>query len=412
MIQTSELLDRQYQSFITEERDWNFFLGLAHYTKFINETSDFKKIIAKIKKEKQKQRKLLGLEESEIEAIRELQEIKVKILRIIEKNKISSDEISKGVLNLEQLEDGIVKPNWLKSSRLDKGLKGLVKILHDEKHENLLKNILPAEANEHIINIEYGFYDLSPKLSLRHEISDKLIAKGEKEIWGAFEKLQLVYETIFYPEKTRNENLIKEMQVIKKGLDKEKDEKEDYNMGNIYALSKINNKRYNIPEFKKDNYELYATLVQNHFLKELANDKEITKPTHTERAKKFKISIKDRKLMINGYILSEPHATGNLEFMEYVVKKHKAFDKISKEGLPIFIKTAIKDKSFSKTLTDLGFKGEIRKAFFEKISKDSLYYKGNEITLKDIEESGVNFNLFQKELELANLRKTKGYRSE
>ena len=128
--------------------------------------------------------------------------------------------------------------------------------------------------------------------------------------------------------------------------------------------------------------------------------------------KTFEIQVKDRYIWINNYLLSKPHAVGsNFEFFEYIrskpprtpIERNKMPDVGDGVGYG-YIKEAIKNKGFIKILNKLGFKGEILKAFFPKRSKNIIVYRGDKITKKDLEKSGVKIPLFLKELELAHTR--------
>ncbi len=70
------------------------------------------------------------------------------------------------------------------------------------------------------------------------------------------------------------------------------------------------------------------------------------------------------------------------------------------------LRKQVKNKSFIKILNELGFKGEILKAFFPKRGKDVVVYRGDKVKKKDLEEAGVKILLFLKELELAHLKNT------
>jgi hypothetical protein len=133
-----------------------------------------------------------------------------------------------------------------------------------------------------------------------------------------------------------------------------------------------------------------------------------TKEEIRDIPKIFEIQVKDRNILVNNYLLSKPHAVGsNFEFFEYIRSK-SANTKIERNSLPDFgglsLKQEVKNKSFIKILNELGFKGEILKAFFPKRGKDMLVYRGDKITKKDLEKVGVKIPLFLKELELAHLK--------
>jgi len=125
--------------------------------------------------------------------------------------------------------------------------------------------------------------------------------------------------------------------------------------------------------------------------------------------KQFEVKVKDREIWINDYFLSKPHAVGsNLEFFEYIRNQIPNI-KIERKNLSsqfdnLSLREQIKNKSFIKILNELGFKGEILKAFFPKRGKNMLIYRSDKITKKDLEKAGVKMLLFIKELELAHLR--------
>lgn len=123
----------------------------------------------------------------------------------------------------------------------------------------------------------------------------------------------------------------------------------------------------------------------------------------------YSISVKDREIRVNTYLISRPHAVGsNFEFFEYV-RSQASHTKIERKNLPskfeqLSIKEQIKNKSFIKILNGLGFKGEILKAYFYNRAKDTLTYKGDKIEKDDLEKAGVNIPLFLKELDLAHTK--------
>ncbi len=125
--------------------------------------------------------------------------------------------------------------------------------------------------------------------------------------------------------------------------------------------------------------------------------------------KTFEIQVKDREIWVNNYLLSKPHALGsNYEFFEYI-RSQSPNIKIERKKLPsasgnLSLKEEVKKKGFIKILNELGFKGEILKAFFPKRSKSIVVYKGDKITKTDLEKAGIKIPLFIKELELAHLK--------
>jgi len=149
-------------------------------------------------------------------------------------------------------------------------------------------------------------------------------------------------------------------------------------------------------------------------LKEIKNEQ---KPKETKEksnpdnklSETFEVVVKDREIWVNNFLIGKPHAVGNnFEFFDYV-RQQPPNTKIEWRTIPdtvgwSMMKEAIKERRFIKILNALGFKGEIKKAFFYKVGKNTLHYKGDKVAKEDLEKAGVRFNLFIKELEVANAK--------
>lgn len=119
----------------------------------------------------------------------------------------------------------------------------------------------------------------------------------------------------------------------------------------------------------------------------------------------FQLTVKDREIWIGNFLLSKPHAVGtNFETLEFVISK-KANTPIKKSELPNYLKEEIGSRSLADILYQLGFTGEILKAFFPKRSKKGIIeYAGNKITKKGLESRGINIPLLMKQLEMAHIK--------
>ena len=162
-------------------------------------------------------------------------------------------------------------------------------------------------------------------------------------------------------------------------------------------------KRYKRNKALKDREE------KNHKFAIIKTEKDLQQGSKKEV---FEIKVKDKYILVNDYILSKPHSVGsNLEFFEYVRSK-PPYTPIKRKEMPnvgdgvayAYTKDEIKNKSFTKILNELGFTDEILIAFFPKRGKDELVYRGDKITKKDLEKSGVKIPLFLEELKVAHLK--------
>jgi len=127
----------------------------------------------------------------------------------------------------------------------------------------------------------------------------------------------------------------------------------------------------------------------------------------TDSPPEYLITIKDREIWVNDYLIGKPHAVGsNFEFLEHI-QSHPSNTQIKRENLDEDFQEQIVNKRFIKILNALGFKGEIKKAFFYKVGENSLFYRGNKITREDLIKAGVKIPLFLKQLEVAHMSNLK-----
>lgn len=256
-----DILEKQYNSFINEERDWNFFLGLADYADFVLKTSVFKKAIDNLKKDKSAEIDIVNIAEEE--AVAELQEIKKGILVDIKKKKLNPKGLSEALLKLKKYEKGEIDPDCYKSERIERGLRVLDQALCEDKEE--------SDTGKHRL-----ISNLSNKLTIRRGKSVGFHDKKQTELWGAYEKILLVhsmvhsnkqYDNDWSVKHIENEILAKEMRIIKND-----GSEMSFSIGGIgfsqEKFSSSTDRRIN--EFKRNNYKLYVTRVHNYLLQELS----------------------------------------------------------------------------------------------------------------------------------------------
>jgi hypothetical protein len=116
----------------------------------------------------------------------------------------------------------------------------------------------------------------------------------------------------------------------------------------------------------------------------------------------FSVKIRDRKILVNDYVIAKPHAVGkNMSFFEYLYDH--AGKLLEREDMPEYVRSEVSGRSFTKVLNALGFTGEILKAFFPKRGKGSVLFKKS-VSLKELADQGINMDIFIKELGLANTK--------
>ncbi|MES2216409.1 MAG: hypothetical protein V4481_03890 [Patescibacteria group bacterium] len=116
----------------------------------------------------------------------------------------------------------------------------------------------------------------------------------------------------------------------------------------------------------------------------------------------FSVKIKDRKILVNDYVIAKPHAVGkNMSFFEYLYEN--AGKLLEREDMPEYVRNEVSGRSFTKVLNALGFTGEILKAFFPKRGKGSVQFRKS-VSLKELADQGIDMDIFMKELGLAHTK--------
>jgi hypothetical protein len=287
-----ENLDRYYDSFIDQENNWTFFVGLADYVKYILEIPKIKSVFDRPKEDKDKE--LIVLDKAEQEAIKELLEIKVKILDYIKKKKINNKkEIKNLLLKLADLETGKINPNYYKSSRLKEGLEDLLKYIAENGHREWVKDNFPisirekfvvskADNNKVVQEFEYEFEP--SKLSARYATNSSIRNRKDTELWGVCEHLTEVYKAFNH---NLDEELSKDVKNLKEQIDAMRAGKNRLTEGYPYLFDSMTyNKEKREAEEKqkkekdnenRENFKLYAIRMHNYLTKEL-NAKEPEEP--------------------------------------------------------------------------------------------------------------------------------------
>jgi hypothetical protein len=123
-----------------------------------------------------------------------------------------------------------------------------------------------------------------------------------------------------------------------------------------------------------------------------------------EIPKDFILTVNDREIKVNDFLISKPHAVGdNFYFFEYV-RSRPAGEEIKRKSLKDLVKESIGNRRFSQILNALGFKGEILRAFFPKRGKDAVVYAGDAIPTEKLRNRGIKIGALIKELELAHAK--------
>jgi hypothetical protein len=182
----------------------------------------------------------------------------------------------------------------------------------------------------------------------------------------------------------------------------------------IYAHRWENKVRVNVDRYDFDKF--YGKLVDVYERRIVEPQKKKEKPApkprettpipssevSSELPSTLEVAVKDRQIWVNDFLLSKPHAVGgNKGFFDYLFEN--AGVSLVRNGMPEYAKAEVGSKNFSKVLNELGFKGEILKAFFPERGKSTVLFRKT-VSVAQLEREGIKLPLLLQELRTANIR--------
>ena len=263
-----QTLERHFDGAKSQERDWDFFMGLVDYINLIDESPQLKFLAAElIKVEKET---LTKLDELEKAAVEELRIVATEIIKIAKKKK--SYELNSAIKIFQDWDVGKNEPGWRHSARLSQGINQLLKSLIQKGCKADLEKILPGQKVENPTLL----YDICKTYSYSSALSYGFREQEETELWGNYRKIRIAAK-IFRKGNT-SVALAAEREIIRTDGDYHKSmifRSNLYgdNSRKIYSSSTDQS----IKEFKRNKYQNWLSRVHNHLLKELS--KEALTPT-------------------------------------------------------------------------------------------------------------------------------------
>ncbi len=351
-----DVLRDQYNMIINQEKSWGFFSALIGYINYILETPILKKISDEaINKKLKEYDKLATLEEK---SLRELKQVKNKLLKIIKDNNISPDSLTdhrwssipnpSGCSNilesLRAFESGGISISGFKSDNLERYLFDIAISILKLNYKKQLNDFLVSnqkygeyyrEPDNRIITTgnENGNFIFSKTLKLRRQQS-KFIEKTEKfEIWGAFNTL-FKFQKAFL-EKSQNKGFGYISQKYSEGVRNSQEARDAIDIVffaqdlEILAESKSGEiiDPYSIYYLKKDNFKNYLSMVNTYLIKELAKTE--NKKEHSKKRFSFKnqqLKYEDTNIVISKSKNTNPYFL--LKILLKNIKKEWAYDEL------------------------------------------------------------------------------------
>jgi len=268
-----ELLDRHYQSFTNQQRDWDFFLGLAYYVRCVVETPELDNILKYITRaQNNDQRRLAKYEQA---VIKETRQAKKTLFKIIKENKISNEALNRTIEEYEDYENRKIYSSQSTGETLSDNLIEIIDILFKEGYKKLLKDFVIVHKT---IPGRIDKYIFSKTLDSYYKEKEIYEEKLKTELWASWNNLILAYLAVFKAreafEKTRR--------------------------------------------FKKEDYIGYATIIHNYLIQEL-------KKQNGEASKTEKINwFNHKNNVINFYGETyKPRSEPQAKFIKELTRKHQ-----------------------------------------------------------------------------------------
>lgn len=203
-----KVIEQQYASFINQQNSWDFFRGLAEYTRTLQETVQTKPFIDALERQRELARKTYELMNSE--AMKELTKSAKRLTTIAEGVVKQYEPMFKQVQEVAEKYQPVIRAvqevhdrmagRILSSNPLsgfDNDLFDVARFVRASGNEEAVKEF---ENNKKRTQNIYGNYTFSPTYENIGEEERKIERKEQVEAWGAWHQLPLVKRLVFEPE--------------------------------------------------------------------------------------------------------------------------------------------------------------------------------------------------------------------
>ncbi len=201
--------ERHYNNFINQTNDWNFFLGLAEYSKFLIEDENAEIILNKIADQRIK-------EEDEIaslaaKSIIEMNKQANKLIGIIRQENLNFPNLETAIQKYKKCEINSTYSSQPLSYRIFENLVDIINVLVKNKYVEKIKDFVSLQSEPNMViegdkyiakGIKYQInYFTFSNAFLKYEKAKNIFEnKRDIEIWGVWGHLLSVYYSIFKSE--------------------------------------------------------------------------------------------------------------------------------------------------------------------------------------------------------------------
>ena len=208
-----KIVEQQYASFINLQDNWDFFRGLAEYTKTVQEMAQTKPLIEALEIQRKMARKTYELMNTEAmkelaKSAKRLTSIAESVLKQYEPLIKQTEEVAKKyepvIKAVQEVHDRmagrVLSSNPLYAFNSD--LFDVARHLRASGHEEAVKEFENNKKRNHNI---YGNYTFSPIYEKKDDEERRVERKEQVEPWGAWHQLPIVKRLVFEPDEMRVE---------------------------------------------------------------------------------------------------------------------------------------------------------------------------------------------------------------
>ncbi|MFA6322135.1 MAG: hypothetical protein WCX71_01510 [Candidatus Buchananbacteria bacterium] len=187
-----DLLEKYYQSAISQDNEFNFFLGISDYVSFVNETPVFNQIVKEnIVSQRIKLQNDIKLLHDK--AVAEEIEAANRLIKILADNDIKSPETDECLREIDDSINNRVISTQTKAEQLADSVGDIISFLKNSDRSDLLTDFVQFYKDEPRVIKKYVY---SATLPIYFEKSKEFEEQKQTSIWGAWNNLALVHLAI------------------------------------------------------------------------------------------------------------------------------------------------------------------------------------------------------------------------
>lgn len=277
-------LEQRYKAISGNAKsNWDFFLYIADYVQFVDQTKGMSGYIALIQEERENDHKMLkDLEKklmSEIEAVRE------KLDEIVSGNETFTKLVSKDLQEYDDYKQGRLLSSQPLAESLHEKIVDAVQTLFYKGHKNKLTDFIEVDSKD---PSEIHRYIFAPTIDGYAEEKESVGGRKKTSLWFAWNELTLAYVSIY-----RAKSFYEDLQKEGRRWDAYNLQGIVHEMGEIRDGKDVGLNRQPV-QFIRSDYEQYILRMHNFFVEQLLSAEEIANKKDRER-RQLQEAMQNRK---------------------------------------------------------------------------------------------------------------------